>query len=376
MKKQWGILLGAGLLFSSSVYPAYAYEWRGIQVLPLAGLTETYDSNITSVAENELSDLRTDASAGVGLVYEDKTTVVNLDTLLTQQMFIDHTEFDNTVISLHGRYKREFSKYSRLTVDDSFSRAESPTTFNDAFGTTNGRYTRDINNFSMEYWHEVNSQLAWRSFYGNVLANYPAEILSDSATNTFGTGLDYSFSSSDIVSLDYELTLQDFTPGASSRVNEVAANYRHFLTSRLYSDLGLGVDLINDFEGNDKSYPLFRAALTQDTDENTRISITLDKKHAVNSDTADVYNNWRLAGSIIKQLKERLQAIGSIFYGKGKHVTRGGASSLAGIDAGISYELMKNASLRAGYRFEMKNIINESGDYTKNTIYCGITYKF
>lgn len=376
MKRYLMSFMVAGLLVCLLVQPVEAYHWKGLEITPRVELMETYDSNITNASNDPLNDIRTDATLGLGLWREGKTSYLKLGTTLTRQMFMDNTAFDNTVLSFNGLYSINLSKHDQLSFEDSFSRSEELEAFDQEFGTTKGRYIRNVNNFFTNYRHEASDKLALRANFRNIMSNYPADIQADSISNTLGTGVDYSFSSADIVSVDYKYQTHEFQPGASAEVNEFASNYRHFLTPRLYADLSTGVDLINDFNGDSKAYPLYHAALTQDTDVNTRISLSLDQRHELTSNTADVFSNWRLSGNIVKQLMARLQGILTIFYGEGKYVTSGDTNSLAGIDAGINYELVKNASLRLGYRFATSNTLNGTGDYDKSRVYCGFVFKF
>ncbi|MEI6437324.1 MAG: outer membrane beta-barrel protein [Candidatus Omnitrophota bacterium] len=371
-----GLFSASLVSFLAMSVPGYAYMWQGVEITPRVGLEETYDSNITSASSNKMSDMLTNATLGLEIKKEEKNSLAQLDMSLARQMFAQHSEFDSNSVNLNGRYSVDLSKYGSLTVEDNFSRADSFSTFNQQFGGTSGLYTRKINDFDTEYKHDVSTELALRLNYHNTLSYYPSSIQSDSVSHAIGAGVDYSFSSANMVSADYKHITNDFRPGPMAHVNEVTANYRHYFTPQLFSDIAAGVDMINNYLKVNKSYPLVKATLTRNTDRNTTFSVSLEQKHELATTSEDVFSNWVLSGKVVKQLKERLKGDATVFYGSGKYLGSGHKLVLGGVDAGVNYEITKNMNWRCGYLFSKQNTFAGEGDYTKNMVYTGIVLRF
>jgi hypothetical protein len=370
------ILLIFSVLLFCFPRPAFSLTAGDFEITPRAGMSESYDDNITYVKDNPQSDWITELLVGLGIRREGKNNLLTMDVSATHQFFFDNSSFDNTSEYLDVNFLQEISKYDTLRITDTFSHSEEPRSFADAFGRTTGRYSTFQNDAGVDYRHDFSQQLAGNLRYANSLTNYSRNDLSDSDMNTVGTGLDYAFNSANIASLNYDWMKRDFSPGASATTRELAGVLRHFFTAQVYLDLQGGADFIKSFNEEESTKPLFRAALINDIDETTRTGIRFEKQYTTTSYTQDLFDMWRVSVNLLKQLTSRFTATFNAFYGQGTYVTTDIQDDLTGVGLGCNYDLTKDAKVNLGYSFSQDDSTDAVNSYTKNVIYLGMEMKF
>jgi len=377
MKKNWRIFCGILpfiFLMSTRGYAAYMYD--GLEITPSASIQEGYDDNITYVKNNPISDAFTKLLAGIAVKQERKLESLSLDARIEEELFAQHSSFDTTSEYMNLLYKQDFSKYDQLKVSDAFSHAANPTSFENAFGSTSGRYFTYQNTLDMGYRHDLTEQLAVNFRYANDLLDFTSKSVSNSSLNTVGTGLEYAFDSATILKTDYDYNYRDFYPGLSATENEVSAGLRRYFTPQLYVDLRSGADFINSFNGQNYIQPLYKASLTDDLDENTQTSISFEKQYTTTGYTQDLFNTWRVSANYIRNLNSRITATVNIFYGNGDYISTDIQEKYTGASIGVSYELTKNAKLTLSYTFSKDDSTLPTNSYTKNVVYLGAIYEF
>lgn len=367
-----GMIFGVLLLASTS----QAFMWQGFEITPRASVREGYDDNVTYTKDNPIHDSITNLLFGAGVKQEGHTHSLAVDFNVAHQFFAQNISFNNTAEDVTVRLSKELSKYDQVKVIDTFSHAEEPRSFEDAFGRTSGRYFTYHNVFGLGYRRDLNEQIAWNLRYTNDTNDYSRKDMSDSSLNTVGTAVDYAFDSATIISPSYDYMYRDFSPGPSATENELAVNLRRFFTSQLYLDLQGGVDFFDSYGGQSYTKPMFRAALTNDIDETTQGGITFEKKYSTTSYTQDLLDSWRVSLKLAKQLTARFQAMASAFYGKGTYVATDQKDNLTGVNIGGSYELTRKAKLNLNYLYAQDDSTETSNSYIKNAVYLGITVEF
>ncbi|MCK5218624.1 outer membrane beta-barrel protein [bacterium] len=349
---------------------------QGLEVIPRASFSEGYDDNVTYVKNNSIRDFVTNFLAGAEIKREGKTCSLSIDVNVACQLFAGNTSFNNVAEYIAVRAKKELSKCDQLTLNDSFSHAEEPRSFEDTFGRTGGRYFTYQNYFTMGYRRDLSQQLAWGIRYGNDSKNFSRKDMDDSSVNTVGTGLDYAFDSETVLSPKYDYARQDFSSGHSATENEISVNLRRFLTAQLYIDLQTGVDFIDSYDGQNYTRLLYRAGLTNDIDENTRCVISVEKKFSTTAYAQDLLDSWRVSIKLAKQLTARFQVLLNAFYGNGTYVTTDIKDKFTGVNAGGSYDLTEKIKLKLNYAYSKDDSTQLTNSYTKNTVYAGVSAEF
>jgi hypothetical protein len=377
IKRNWQVLAGIFpwmLLMSTGGYASYMYN--GLEITPTASVQEGYDDNVTYLKNNAISDAITQLAADLAVKQEGKTESLLLDAKVDEELFAQHSSFDNTSEYLNLNYKQDFSQFDQLKVTDVFSHAEDPTSFQNAFGSTAGRYFTYQNTVNLAYHHDLTEQLGANFRYANDLLDFTAANISDSSLNTVGTGLEYAFNSATILKTDYDYSYRDFYPGPAATTNEVSAALRRYLTPQLYAELRSGVDFIDSFNGQNHIQPLYKVSLTKDLDENTQTGISFEKQYTTTGYTQDLFNTWQVSADYIKTLTSRLTATFNVFYGNGDYSGTAIQEAYTGANIGASYDLTKNAKVNLSYTFSKDDSTLPTDSYTKNVVYLGINYEF
>lgn len=377
MNSQKNVIVGIGLvLVCCSASVAYAGQWQGLTFTPRVSVAEVYDNNITQLQEDEISDFRTDLLLGMHVTREEKVRRLDLDATIARQTFFDNNDFDNTASALQLDYVEELTKYDRLTISENFNHSQEPTTLAENFGNINGRYSRYGNRFSLDYSHETSSRFVWHVKYANDYLNNSDKARTDSMMHSIGAGLEKALSSVNTLSADYVFRHKSFEPGASAYENEASANWRHYFTSQIYSDVQSGLNYVHDYEGKDKAYPLYRASVTQDLDEKTRIDASLEKAYSATSYAQDVFNSWRFSANVMRQFLSRVVGNGSLFYGEGKYAETGSETDFQGVSLGMGIEATKNTTVRLSYSYLQQHSSENTGTFDRKTVFLGLITKF
>jgi len=355
---------------------AYCFDFRDIDMDIRAGLSETYDDNITSVHENEKEDFITNLSFGLGAKYEGKTRSLELAANIIQQLFANYDNFNNTSQDVTLSFRQELSKYDRISLKDVFTHTYEPRSFEDAFGRATGRYSYYRNKLNLAYTKDIAKQLSVTARYANEIDEISREDLSDSSLNKAGLEATYFPSSATILMFSYDFSERDFDPGDNATTHTIAGGLRHYLTSQLYFDGRAGLDLINSYDQQDYTKPLIQASLTNDIDENTRAGISFAREYYTNAYSEDLFDYWHASASLRKQLFKRLGCSLSAFYGEGEYIAAGLTDKLRGASIGFTYDLRKNLKGTLNYSYSNVDSTINTREYTRNSVLVGIKAEF
>jgi hypothetical protein len=359
-------------------FPANVCAWRigTIDILMTGSVRETYDDNITYAQSDPKDDFITSVILGIGAHYEEKTRNFKLSGDISRNFFADNSNFNNTSEDIRFDFGQEFSKYDRISLQDTFSHATEPRSFEDALGRTSGRYSTYSNRFNAAYTRELTRQLSVITRYAHETNQYSRKDLKHSALDSIGLETDYAFSSMTIALLSYDFAKRQFERGAHAYTQTVTGGLRQYLTSRLYLDAKAGMNFIRSYNDTRFSRPLFSASLTNDIDENTSANIALKKEYYTRSYESDIFNYWESSGMLTRRLLERLGVSLSGFYGQGEYISFKIKDKVKGAAISLPYDVVKDAKLTLGYSYSHTTSNVTSREYKKNTVSLGLTMDF
>lgn len=355
---------------------AYAYRLGNIEITPRAGMTETYDSNITYSETNVKRDWITRLGLGFDAAYEGKSTSLNASTNVRREIFNKNNNFSNTSEDFTISSQSEFSKYDRLSLTDSFLHAEEPRSFEDQFGRTSGRYSYLRNTFGGAYTRDLTKQLSAILRYGNTIDNYSRKDLVDSYMNNVSAELDYTISSKVILIGAYDFYRRDFDNGPHARISTPSGGVRYYFTNQLYADSMAGVNFSHLSSGKDQRKPMFSASITNEFDKNSAAKLSFTKSYSAVSYAENIFSSWRISGSINRQFLERFGGSASVFYGEGKYSGSNVNDELKGASVGLTYDIRENIKVNVNYNFSSTDSNVRTREYIKHTGTIGMTVEF
>lgn len=358
------------------LFPAVTSHAKIFDVNVNGSASTKYNDNITFTKDNRKSDVVSDLKIGLELNQEGKTHSLDFEANIIQQIFGHYGEFNNVSENLAFKLKKELTEHDNITLKDGFSHAEEPSSFEDAFGRTSGRYSTYRNNFGVIYNRDVTEQLSVHTDYTNDLTDFSLKSSSDTTAHKVGFGADYTLDSATIFRPNYSFLRRNFDNGPSSDIHEFFTGIRRFLTSKLYLDLEPGIGWISGYDDQNYTRPRYRAALSYDLDDKTVTGISYERSYSTNAYTQDLFDNWRVAANWIAQLSSRLQATFTSFVGEGRYVNSGNKQRILGSAVGLNYELTKNSQTSVAYSFSQQDDKNGTSSYTQNLLMLALTFKF
>ena len=341
------------------------------------GLSTRYDDNVTYVKENPKGDFITGATVGIGLSQEGKSDTFKMNGNVTQEFFWDNSSFNNNRQDMDLEFQKELSKLDHFQLDDTFLHAEAPRSFEDAFGSANGRYAFYHNKFETEYTRDLSKQFALQTHYGNEFYQADRADLNDSTRNHAGVELDYAHSSALIFLLSYDFSVRDFNPGKNIDARTLITGLRKFFTKQLYLDVKPGVSWLTSTE-NDQHFvkAVGLVALTDEITESTKAGIFYQRDSGAHASVEDVFNSWRVGCDLSQQLLKRLKGTASLFYGEGDFETSDIEDKFIGVRAELEYEVKENLQTFISYDHLQTDSNRDSRDYKKNVATVGMTLIF
>lgn len=366
-----GLLLPATLVLGVTACHA-----KDLDIKATGSVTAAYDDNITYVSTNRLSDFVTNLEAGLVLMQQGKTHQLSLQTDVIEQIFASHSNFDNTSEDLKIDYKQDFSQYDHLELKDNLTHSYEPTSFEDAFGRTTGRYSTLTNQTGLSYTHDFTERLSTEMHYDDVLNYFSHNGPVDSSMFQGGGKINYSLDSANIFDVAYDYIRDLFKDGPSATINSLLAGARRYFTPQFYLDLGAGPDFIKTFSGKNNIEPHYTAALTDQVNENTKISLTFEKDDATNIYTEDLFNSWRAALNLNRRISQRLNGNMNIFYGQGRYDSLNVKEDFTGVQAQLNYAINPKTQLALGYSYSDSSSNSSGYGYIRNYVFFNATIKF
>jgi len=355
---------------------AYAHKIGAFDVNLSASARESFDDNITFTKENKKEDFITSVRVGIEAAYEGKTRGLKFSGSILQNTFQEHAGYNSLAQDFKAEFINELSKYDRVFLSDAYSRAEEPRSFEDAFGSTAGRYSIQKNEFSLGYAREISSQYGLTARYSNAVNTYSMQDMADSYLNSLGLQFGYRESSELSISGTYDFSYRFFDPGSHAVTNSLGALARAYLTTRLYLDALGGVSFLSSYDKNSYVKPFLGIAATDEFDENTRGTVSFTKRYDANAYSQDLFGYWRASCSLTRKLTRRAEAEFSFFFGDGEYKSSDIRDKLSGINLGLNYDFKDNARGGLSYGYSRVDSTLSSREYAKNLVSASLTVKF
>jgi len=355
---------------------AYAYRIGNIDITLRSRIQQMYDDNVTFASINKKEDFITVFTIGMDARYAGKMNSLELITDITRNTFVSHQDFNNTSEDVTLRFQREFSKFDRISLRDSFTHAEEPRSFEDEFGRTSGRYSYYRNNFNISYTRDISKSLSFNLRYANRIYAVSREDMSDSYFNNIGFDASYIFGPRTIATFSYDYEHRKFDPGAKSYIHKIAALLRRYITPHLYFDISSGVSFAHSYSGENYSQPLFAFSLAEEVNKNSRVGLSFVKEYATNSYTANIFDRWSISMFFVYDILERLQCSFSFFYSNVKYKIVDIADKYFGSRISFIYDISDNLRGDISYSYSNTSSDVDLREYRKNKVSLGIKWEF
>ncbi len=355
---------------------AFCLSLADVDVKLNARASEYYDDNITYSEDNEISDMVSRLTLGVTASMEGKLQAFESALNVAHEFYMDNSLYDNTSEDLTARYSRELLKFDRMSLKDTFRHADEPSSFEEAFETTPGRYQYYRNNFEVNYIKDISSQLVLSLIYAHEGYWRSRVDLSDSFLNRWGLEARHSITSSTILLFSYNYLIRAFDPGTSAKTNDLSAGLIQYITKQLYLNINGGLDLISSYNKEDYVRGHFSFSLTNDVDENTSTRFSFIKRYETNSSTEDLFDNWRISGALTHRLMERLSGTLSGFYGRGTYESLDTTDDFTGVNTALAYDFLPNIKGEISYLYAQTASNHADREYMKNRVTASIKVNF
>ena len=375
MSRGWLLCLILFLLMSSI---AYSFPYKGLDIKIKGAVGEMYDDNITSAIDNgnKKEDFITNLTLGLGVKYEGKTNSLEFMGNINHQIFTEHNNFDNTSGEFSLNLQSEFTEHERISLKNVFIHTFEPSDFEEALGRTTGRYSFDRNIFNLNYTRDITKELSLNIRYANELNKFVREDLKDSSLNTIGFGTGYSINPTTNFLFSYDFRKREFEDGKDASTHTISTGVRQYITPRLYFDGKFGIDRIISYDNKKYTKPIIGISITDEIDKKTTASLSFLKQYQTGAYRESLFNSWRTSGALTRELLERLGGFLSAFYGKGEYVTLEITEKFWGATIGFTYDFMERLKGNFTYTHFNKNSTVLTEEYSKNTIFLGLTTEF
>ncbi len=341
-----------------------------------ASLKTAYDDNITYSSVHSISDSVTSLEAGLELNQRSRTRQLSLKTDVIEEIFAQHSNFDNTAEDLNLDYKQDFSRHDHLELTDLLEHTYQPTTFEEAFGRTAGRYSTLTNQTGISLVHEYNPHLSQEVHYKDIISYFSHNGPTDSMLFVGGTKLSYAVNSATILTQSYDYMRRLFSNGPSATINALLSSVRRYFTPQFYLDLGVGPDIIKNYAGKNFTMPHYYLGLTDQITQKSSVKFTYEKDDSGDIWNKDLLNSWRTTLYFSQKFSPRLLATLGVFYGQGRYNVLGVNEKFQGAQTSLDFKLTKKTQLSLGYTFSDALSKNPNFAYRRNYVYVSVNITF
>jgi hypothetical protein len=356
------------------------YSWsHAIELPPYQGfnvtidgtISEKYTDNVTFSEEDKEEAFLTTFDLGLDIKYQGKRRMLEFSSGINRQA--SKSSITNPSENLSLRFVNEFSRYDQLIVTNTFSHTRVPTSFEEEFGRTKGRFNSFRNSFNLSYNMAISRKLSVTTNYVNGLFWSSSEDVTDSRQNNFGCTFLYKHSVVTSGSLSYNLATSEFEEGGHITSHSISTGLTQYITKRLFFQGKVGLVFIEN-NINISSTVSFNNAI----DKKTNAKILFTKGTQIRTDREDTFRNWRITGEVSRVILEDLKSSISGFYGKGKFTLSGVEDRLLGANINLNTVLWKhkkgnNLTGNFGYTFSNLDSTNKSRERTRSDINLGVT---
>lgn len=342
----------------------------------LADISHSYDDNITYVKENAVEDFVSRVTLGMDWNYEGKTSALEWLGRITQHIFAENADFNNSSQDFTCKLMKEFSGHDSVVINNTFVHAEEPSSFLDALGRETGRYSYVKNKLNFAYNRDVSKQFFIVARYAHDADFFSRKDIADSSMHSVGAKLEYKPNSTTMFSLSDDFSRRDFDPGSNASAHTLAAGIKQYFTKQLAFEGSGGVSFSKSYDHKKYNKPVMGFSFIDELSKNTITKVTFMKRYDANAYEEDLFSYSEFSADILRQISERWGGKLSLFYGKGRYISLGIKDTLQGLSAGLFYELRPNIKINVGYAYTQTNSNSDIREYKRNIYSLGCAWGF
>ena len=364
------------ILLGWSLVPAHGLANMNLDVK--GDLMTSYDDNINSDHENEKEDIVTNLVLGLGLNQKGKTYLLHVEGDVTQEIFAEYEDFNNTEQDFSVDFSKDVSKHEKLEISNDFLHARRPRTFDDDFGRTSGQYSSYRNKFDVMYSKKITEKYGFKGGYDNEVYEVSREDMSDSLMNRMTLEMDYIRGSLSELFSKYVFSVRDYELGQEFFIHTLAGGIRQYLSKQLLLEASAGGAFIDGISMEDHSRvrPDFRVSLSDHIDDNTTLSFIYRKESRAKGYKADIFDSWQLDAKVEREINARVDLTLSGFYGEGEYWTDDTRDDYLGAGGEVGYRLNSHTKTFLSYKHTMNDSNDRTREYDRNVVSTGIKILF
>jgi hypothetical protein len=337
---------------------------------------QKYDDNITYAEDDELGDFITALSTGVTVNYANPQTFLEAQARIVQQYYWDYSENNHNAQYLSLKGEHALSKNDRIMVSNDFSHSYEPYGFEEQFNRVGGLYDSFRNRFHIDYQRDVTKYMRVKVAYENSVDLTDRADLLDSYINKVLMEGIYSLNSKTHLFAGYEFMNHELDDMADATIHSLNGGIKYYFTEQLSLEARSGVDLIESFNGNHLTEPMWTLTLTDQITKTEAIHLSFSKRYSTNPYTDDVLDSWRVSTTLEGQLRKRLTGALEIFYGQGEYAVSDIDEQFLGGNIKFLYQLTRNLQANFSYTNSRTTSNLHSREYSKNVVFLGLTASF
>ncbi|MCA9400693.1 MAG: outer membrane beta-barrel protein [Candidatus Omnitrophica bacterium] len=354
--------------------PAFAVSGKNLELH--GSVSNRYTDNLLSAEVDEMEDFVTDLSLGFGFVKEEQTFDFSFIGYISQEIYGEYTQFNNTSEDLNFSFHKTFSKQTTLEITHDFRHAEQPEDFEDAFGRTTGLYSYYDNELSISLQHDLSKS-------NNITMEYSAEYydldrqdINSSLYHEAGLTWRHNRSLKTAFLAEYEFVNRDFIGGNDYSAHSALTGVERWLTSQVLLEIKGGSSFIETFTGDSKVRPKMEIRLTDDLSERTQFLFRVVHDYSSKTSKEDLFKRWEYSGRLKHKFSSRINSSCTLFYGTGEFDGLNLEDDFFGIRARGEYLLSDAMSVFLSYAYTDNNSNDPGREYTKNTVTAGLDIQF
>ncbi len=338
-------------------------------------IDEMYDSNINASSTEPESDWTTNLMAGLAINSELRELDISLAGNIYQRLSFGHRENNMSYQDLLFSLNKSFSENVVFRMADSFENYPQSRSFGSLFGRSDAATGYTNNTFSTGLSVYVTKQIFIEGSYSNGILNNDSSLMVDSLYHNPGGDIGYCYDTANIFKVGYFYTLMKYDNGTQSRGDRGFIEYDRDFTKQMRLALQTGYDYITNNQGQALS-TRWMASLIDDVDQNNQLNISYLKESTISNVYNDTFQNWRISGSLIREVSERTRVNFTIFYGVGTYEISGVSDELAGASAALSFIVTEFINFNVGYSFTWSRNVTPGSienEYNRNQIFAGLS---
>ncbi len=360
------------LFFTSSSILAAENEY-----VTLRGyLSTSFDDNVTFSSANQKKDVVQSVLLGLDFNLQTSRNQFLAQCDLSRNLYFDNSSFDNTAYKMRLIDVFEISPRLRLSASNAYLRREEPSSFDDQFGRTSGRYRRDNNQFDMQFDYQVKSQMILQWMYTHQYTGYSRQDLEDTDKHQVGARVEYQFNESNRLGAGYEYSRRFFEKANEFTGHSVFVDYGHSLSAQLNFSVRAGEDFIANSTIVSTRQARYDVSLINDIDKTTRGGLKYRRGLSTYSYSQDLFDSYQFSLELSRELTSRLRINTAGFFGQGEYKKSRIRDCLSGVSVSAEYSFTEQISSGFEYSYSQTNSNQNIRSYERNLVSLQMKLRF